>query len=410
MPDQERPGTWNSATAGDERTAAAKPSSTFCLIVDDERGVRNFVARCLRDQLVITEEYGDASSALEALKRRTPDLIFLDVTLERSDAIEVIRGLGSLHFSGSVQLMSGRDASLLEEIKRVGERYSLRMLPVLQKPFRADAIPDVLRQAGVARMTASGPEVSLLEALCSGWVELCYQPKISLRGMHLVGAEGLARVVHPDHGVLLPGAFLPGADEGSLLSLAEYALKAALQDWNDFNEAGAPVRLAVNVPFDALMKLPIASLIRENRPPSLNWPGLILEVREEQILRDMVFAHEMATQLRIYEVHLAIDNFGASCSSFAHLRELPFVELKLARNFVNGCASNEVNHDLCKTVIQLAHRFGCEAVAEGIEAASDLKALGAMGCDIGQGFLLGRPMPKDKLCALVRQRMAKKRA
>jgi EAL domain-containing protein (putative c-di-GMP-specific phosphodiesterase class I) len=300
--------------------------------------------------------------------------------------------------------MSGRDLHLLEEIKRVGERYSLKMLPVLQKPFRADAILNVLSAAGISTNTTSGPRTSLFEALCAGWIDLCYQPKINLRGLNLAGAEGLVQVVHPEHGVLTPGEYLPGADEASLLSLAEYALIAALRDWTTFAEAGALLRLSINVPMSALVKVPIASLVRENRPKASNWPGLILEISEDQILRDIPLAHEIATQLRIYNVHLAIDRFGAGISSFTHLQELPFAELKLDRRFVAGCAENDTSARFCQAAVQLAHRLGCKAVAVGIDRRQDLDVLTPMGCDMGQGIFLGPPMPKEKLAAMVQHR------
>jgi len=140
------------------------------------------------------------------------------------------------------------------------------MLPVLQKPFRVDSIPEVLREAGLLRRGPADDRKSLFEALCAGWLELCYQPTLELRTMQLVGAEGLARVNHPEHGVLMPAAFLPGAEEASLLALAEFAVLAALRDWNAFADAGAPLRLSVNIPLNALMKLPIATLVREHRP------------------------------------------------------------------------------------------------------------------------------------------------
>src|SRR5882724_9091789 len=106
----------------------ARLPAAFCLIVDDEKSIRSLIARSLRPLMVMTEECGDAQSALSAIRHRTPDFIFLDVSLERSDAVEVIRGLGESQFAGCIQLMSGRDLPLLENIKRVGERYSLNML------------------------------------------------------------------------------------------------------------------------------------------------------------------------------------------------------------------------------------------------------------------------------------------
>ncbi len=95
-------------------------------------------------------------------------------------------------------------------------------------------------------------------------------------------------------------------------------------------------------------------------------------------------------------VKLAIDDFGRGYSSLVRLKELPFAELKLDRAFVTDCGTDKVNAPLCKTVIDLAHNFGSVAVAIGIEKASDALALVSMGCDYGQGFLLGQPMPEER--------------
>src|SRR4029077_20771275 len=101
-----------------------------------------------------------------------------------------------------------------------------------------------------------------------------------------------------------------------------------------------------------------------------------------------------------------IDDFERGYSSLARLKELPFVELKLDRTFVADCGTDKVNAPLCKTVIYLAHNFGSAAVAIGIEKASDALALTSMGCALGQGFLLGQPMPEERFISLLRQRAA----
>ena len=103
-------------------------------------------------------------------------------------------------------------------------------------------------------------------------------------------------------------------------------------------------------------------------------------------------------------IKLAIDDFGRGYSSLVRLKELPFAELKLDRTFVTDCGTDKVNAPLCKTVIDLAHNFGSIAVAIGIEKASDVVALVSMGCDYGQGFLLGQPMPEERFLSLLRQR------
>ncbi len=257
---------------------------------------------------------------------------------------------------------------------------------------------------------AARPRIAVAEALRNNWFEIWYQPKIDLKRKCLAGAEALARIHHPQLGVLLPGNFLPEVDEDSITELAEHALLATLCDWTMFEEAGFNLHLAVNVPVSVLFKLPIPRLVAEYRPKSERWPGLILEVTEDQIARDGALANEIATQLRVGGITIAIDDFGAGYSSFSILRDLPFAELKIDHAFVTGCATDAANAAICQTAIDLAHRFGSAAVAAGVERQADLQALMVMGCDFGQGALIAPPMPKERFLELLRQRMNKPRA
>ena len=153
------------------------------------------------------------------------------------------------------------------------------------------------------------------EALRNHWFEIWYQPKIDLKRKCLAGAEALARIRHPEHGVLLPGSFLPDVDEDSIAELAQHALVATLCDWSMFEDAGFNLHLSINVPVNVLLKLPMPQLMAEHRPKSERWPGLIVEVTEDQIVRDMKLAQEIATQLRMSGIKIAIDDFGAGYSS-----------------------------------------------------------------------------------------------
>ncbi len=267
------------------------------------------------------------------------------------------------------------------------------------------------RHALIDSMTAEmRPRIAIAEALRSNWIEIWYQPKIDLKRKCLAGAEALARIHHPQLGVLLPGSFVPEVDEDGVAELAQHALLATLCDWTMFEDAGFNLHLAVNVPVGVLLKLPIAQLVSEYRPRSEQWPGLIVEVTEDQIVRDIALANEIAAQLRVSGISIAIDDFGAGYSSLSSLRDLPFAELKIDRSFVRGCATDATNAAICQTAIDLAHRFGSGAVAEGIENQADLQALMVMGCDFGQGVLIAPPMPKERFLDLLRQRVNKPRA
>ena len=245
-------------------------------------------------------------------------------------------------------------------------------------PRSALRSPPLFRTAGLHA-------VAVGEALRNDGLDVWYQPKIDLKRKCLAGAEALARIRHPQEGMLWPDSFLPGLDEDSLAQLTEHVLLATLRNWTAFADAGFNLHLAINIPASVLSTLPICRLVSENRPGAEEWPGLILEISEDQIVRDIALAQNIAAELKACGVSLAIDNFGAGYSSFSSLRTVPFAELKLAGQFVKGCATDANNAAICQTAIDLAHRFGSMAVAEGVESMADLQALVAMGCDFGQG-------------------------
>jgi|HubBroStandDraft_6_1064221.scaffolds.fasta_scaffold37151_2 EAL domain-containing protein (putative c-di-GMP-specific phosphodiesterase class I) len=248
----------------------------------------------------------------------------------------------------------------------------------------------------------NGP-VGLADILDRGWLELFYQPKIELKTKRLVGAEGLVRARHPTQGLLNPGVFLPGASESDMLRLTERVIITALQDWQACAAAGIPLKLSVNVPVSALVKLPIAGILRQWRPRTSTWPGLIMEVTEDEIIHDLKIANEVADALREFNCTLALDDFGAGYSSLARLRQLPFSELKIDRSYVINCHVDRVNAGLCETIVELARRFGLKTVAEGIETPHESHKLQGIGCDIGQGYLFGKPMPKAQLIGIIRR-------
>lgn len=258
--------------------------------------------------------------------------------------------------------------------------------------------------AGPESGSADG-KITLREVLLRSWEELWYQPKIDLRSKRLVGAEGLIRARRPDGTIIQPAHFLAGAGEEEVLALTERIILAALRDFEHCAALGASVKLSVNVPVCALVKLPIAEILREERPKSPTWPGLILEVTEDEGLSDLEIANDVADELRALDCTLALDDFGAGFSSLARLRQLPFAELKIDRSYVTNCDVDRVNAGLCKTIVALGKRFGLKTVAEGIETMQASQTLQDIGCDFGQGYLFARPMPKADFLGALRARM-----
>jgi EAL domain-containing protein (putative c-di-GMP-specific phosphodiesterase class I)/CheY-like chemotaxis protein len=394
----------SSTVAASPEPKSGEPRAPLCFVVDADASIRHFLSLMLHGAGIDTEEFSDGLAVRSALARRQPRLVFLNIALESSDAIECVIGLGRAGFAGAVQLMSNRGSAILAHIKSIGEQHRLRMLPVLKKPFDTGAVLKVLQGLRLGEPPAVAGRIDLDEALGNNWIEFWYQPKIDLRKKQLVGVEAFARARHPQHGVLMPSAFMPGATEPGLIKLSELALDQGLKASLNFSKLGVNLRLAVNIPINALVKVPVAEIVQSHRAKFDRWPGVIIDIAEEQIVSALPLANQITKKLAPLDVRLAVDDFGRGYSSLARLKELPFAELKLDRSFVTDCGSDKVNAPLCKTVIDLAHNFGSIAVAVGIEKASDAMALVTMGCDYGQGFLLGQPMPQERFISLLRQR------
>jgi EAL domain-containing protein (putative c-di-GMP-specific phosphodiesterase class I)/CheY-like chemotaxis protein len=389
---------------------ALKSARPDVFVIDDEAGICRFISFTLEAMGLVTESFHSAQDALGAMKGSQPEIVFLDVALGDSDAVDVIRSLGELGYTGVVQLMSGNRSSLLNDVHRIGVFHGLNMCPPLEKPFRKDAVQRAVAslplydRPTVAVSFAPALQPGLDGALASGLLELWYQPKINLRTNALAGAEGLIRYRHPTHGIHAIDGLLPEASAETRTALTQHFLVTALRDWSELDRSGIHFPITLSASFDALANVDLATLVRQNWPRSKNWPGLILEVSEHEIIRDLNLAHEIATQLRIYDITLAINNFGAGFSSLERLCELPFSELKLHASFVGGCATDARNAGICRAAIDLAHRFELVAVADGVEDISDLHALQSMGCDVGQGSLLEDPKPRAQLQAMLCER------
>jgi EAL domain-containing protein (putative c-di-GMP-specific phosphodiesterase class I)/CheY-like chemotaxis protein len=396
----------------DEREALAEREDvrfvesrrSLCYVLDEDAGSARTLADILQGSGLETNLFTNGAAFTAGLVQQTPDLVFLDVTSEANEAIDAVFALGERSYGGSVQLMGGGPVQVMDTVKRMGERHALQMLPLLRKPFDSGAIRQILQDQKLAGAPAAPLKVDLNEALSNNWIEFWYQPKIDLRKKQIAGVETFARVRHPHLGTLPPGAFMPGADENSVTELTQRALTSALTAATNFSQIGINLRLAVNISLSALVALPIAEMVREYGPKKPGWPGLILDVTEEQIVADLPLVRGMAERLSNYNIKLAIDDFGSGKLSLAKLHELSFSELKLDRTFVTNCGTERSNATVCKTVVDLAHNFGSVAVAIGVEKPADVHVLQGMGCDLGQGFLFAQPMPEERLVAMLRER------
>jgi len=283
----------------------------------------------------------------------------------------------------------------------------LLMLRSLRKPFRIADVKERLHAAPERYVSISVVEepsevrparsrVKLEEALRRNWLDVWYQPKIDLRSLVVCGAEALIRVRHPNHGIIEPAEFLPPAGDSLYKPLSSFVVGRAMADWAMYAEKGFPLKLSINVPASILSAPGFVDLARRTIPRNPSFPGLIIEVTEDEFILDPKSMREVATQLKLYNAWISIDDFGKAYASLSRLTDLPFVELKLDRSFVSNCGSDRLKYALCQTAVDLTRRFGASICAEGVETADELRCVTRLGFDSAQGYFLARPMPADR--------------
>lgn len=385
-------------------SARAVTSSTLvrplCFLVDEDFSIRQSLASQLRRHDIDVVEFVSCSY-LEMTEAQRPDIVFIAVM--RSDPHKCVRALSALKdfgYSGPVQLFGRADARLIESFNLIGADRALTMLPPLPMPIEFGALRRIILDQKLAAAADPG-SIPLDVALARNMVKFHYQPKLDLRTGIVVGAELLARVEHPELGLLAPDRFLARAHEDSLLKLAKLAFVEAADASSHFLDLGVALQLSLNVGAINLSQLPVDDLTSAHRLKRGDWPGLTLEVPVLHLANKSEAVRAYLPRLQQSKVSLAIDNFGLRAFQLGLLNRIPVSEIKIDRTLIDGCSVNADNARICQTIIQMAHNFGCKAIAVGISTRADQQRLMEMDCDVGQGFLFGKPMDRKKMDALI---------
>jgi diguanylate cyclase (GGDEF)-like protein len=238
-------------------------------------------------------------------------------------------------------------------------------------------------------------ESELRRALQNGELEPHYQPLVALESGKIVGWEALARWQHPERGMISPGAFIPIAEEtGIIVPLGRWILECACRQARRWLEVidGDSLSMSVNVAArqfqDPDLIHDIASILEQTGlPPS----SLKLEITESAVMEDADAAERTLRSLKELGVQVAIDDFGTGYSSLAYLKRFPVDTLKIDRSFVDGLGQDAQDTAIVRSIIALAKALDMSVTAEGIETPSQRAQLELLGCDIGQGYLFGRP-------------------
>ena len=251
---------------------------------------------------------------------------------------------------------------------------------------------DAQRDANIQRRRRL--EYDIRRAVELDQLRLMYQPEVNLATGEIAMAEALLRWEHPFEGEVPPGEFIPLAERtGAIASLGDWVLQTACVDGARFAAAsGGPSRLAINLSgaqlYDPIFATRLRSIVSNS---GLDPSGLCFEVTETVMVSDQCDVGVLG-EMREAGAHVAIDDFGTGYSSLAYLKRLPIDVLKIDQSFVTGLGEDDDDSTIVRAIIRLGRALNLSVVAEGVETSAQASVLQRFGCDIAQGYAVGRPM------------------
>ena len=239
-------------------------------------------------------------------------------------------------------------------------------------------------------------ENDLRLAVDRGEFLLHYQPQIDLASGRIIGVEALLRWLHPERGLVLPGSFIPTAEEtGLIVPIGEWALRAACSQARAWREAGRPrLRIAVNISSKQLNGADFVGVVRRALAETHCDPWMLgLEITESAVMDDPRDAVRVIRALHELGLEVTIDDFGTGYSSMAYLKRFAVDRLKIDSTFVHGTPEDRDDVAIVQATIALARQFRLRVTAEGVETMAQRAFLKAHGCDTIQGLLISAPLP-----------------
>jgi EAL domain-containing protein (putative c-di-GMP-specific phosphodiesterase class I) len=375
-------------------------------VIDDEVDFATFVVDVAEG---LGFDVSGTSDPSEFTKRCSIDfdIIVLDLFMPVVDGIEVLRFLKANNSRASIIFMSGKDKGVLRSSQELAVEQGMAVLGVLQKPFRAKEL-EVLLSSYVPPSYTDSPLTfsaelpginELRDAIENKHLFLAYQPQVNIADRKVVGVEALVRWHHPTKGMIPPSYFIPMAEKHNLImSITDYVSKAAICQQGEWRAKGINLRMSINISPQTLDDLDMPEKLTSYAAKMGVAPSdIIIEVTETALMSDIVRYIDILTRLRMKGFNLSIDDFGTGYSSLQQLVRVPFTELKIDLAFIQKLASDKDCKTISEISILLAHKLGMHVVAEGIENETVWNILKDLGCDQGQGYWMGKPMPADKI-------------
>jgi len=402
------------------------------LILDDDHDFGRMIQDIAASVDIPSLHFARASEFFESVENWKPTHLAIDLQMPGMDGVKVMEELARRKSTAELIILSGVDERVLDAAARSAKNFGLKFVGVLSKPFSPNALLNLLsapqsdaephangtRPSGSRRAMISAEDLRL--AIDQRYVQAFYQPKVACADYRLLGFEALARIIHPQFGVLYPDSFIPTSEEEGLIgdltmAMLDHALGFLARNFppaaSKTGMGATPMedrgnlRVAINLSPQVLRQTSfVDELLGACSASGVDPEQIILELTETATMENPAESLAMLTRLRVKGFRLSLDDFGIGYSSMQQLVKLPFSEIKIDKSFVMNSQSSEESRTVIDSITHLSRSLRLSSVAEGVEDMKTLEYLRSVGCDVAQGYFISRPVPERDLLEWIQKK------
>lgn len=377
-------------------------SARRLLILDDTVELAEMVAEIAKNAGFDVKIASSVDAFNAELERQPPGNIVLDLQMPEVDGVEILKQLAADRSSAGILLVSGMDKRTIDSAESFGRSVGLNMLGSLQKPFEPEMLLATLSR--IRSATRQLTDEDLAAAIDDATLVLHFQPvvrRIRKGVWHAESVEALLRWDHPALGLLTPSQFLPlvGSDRSSLMRrLTDFVFQRGIEYLQTWQNQGLHLGLRINIASGLITDTDFPDRLEDFLQQNQADPSLMtLEIADSEIVRNSADCNEILTRLRLKGISLALDDFGGPGQSVDSLFRLPVNEIKIDRCVTDGLTRERGAAVVVRGLIDIAMQLGITSCVEGVETAEQFALLDEIGCDLIQGFHVGRPVPSREI-------------
>ncbi len=383
-----------------------KIADMHILVLEDDDFQRRMVANMCRSLgPASVSEAADGKQALQIIGDEAADpvnVVLCDLQMPGMDGMEFLRHLSEERSEVGIVITSALDGNLLASVGRMAKVYGIRLLGIVEKPIVLAHLKELLASYESEERKWQKPPTDaknftldeILQGIDANQFQPFFQPKVDLKSGRLIGAEALARWLHPQHGVIDPYAFIPLLEQsGKIDDLTFQMLEKSASACRSFHDKGQILAISVNLSLSSLADPTLADKVTHVvRSAGIEPQYIVLEITESAAMTDVAYALENLARLRMNGFALSIDDYGTGYSSLQQLTRIAFNELKIDQSFVQDFTANEALRIVVESSVDMAHKLKIKSTAEGVETQNEWDTLRSVGCDTAQGYFISKPL------------------